>query len=356
MVSFKLARSEIFYIAEGSGLTVQPGDLVSVEADRGNDVGCVQHTGLGWEEARRYKAKYAEQHFQWLMMFSAQTRKDAPNMVNPNSQGAGRGGTGPSGQGVLDIKPKLIKRHAQQHEFDLLQDKEGDEAKAKRICQSKVVEHNLNMEILDAEFQFDRKKLTFYFFSTEYINFNALVTELFKMYKTRIWMSAINPASYQSQVSALGITEISNHLGASHAGQASLGSIAVGVPTAEEGTGDARVSARYSGPDRGNRPMSNSYAEYYQPLSPPNPYSTHFHHLPSDPFTSYVPNFSPAVQMRSPPMAHNYQTLPHQQHFQGQYPSHYSTHQQFQPAQQGRAGRQMSGQHLAYNLGSMSLE
>ena len=42
------------------------------------------------------------------------------------------------------------------------------------------------------------KKLTFYFFSTEYINFNALVTDLFKMYKTRIWVSATNPASFQS--------------------------------------------------------------------------------------------------------------------------------------------------------------
>ncbi|KAK5955278.1 hypothetical protein OHC33_003960 [Knufia fluminis] len=35
------------------------------------------------------------------------------------------------------------------------------EAKAKRICQQKAVEHGLNMEVLDAEFQMDGKKLTF---------------------------------------------------------------------------------------------------------------------------------------------------------------------------------------------------
>jgi cell fate regulator YaaT (PSP1 superfamily) len=42
---------------------------------------------------------------------------------------------------------------AQNHEIQALRDKEGNEAKAKRVCQQKVAEHRLNMEILDAEFQ-----------------------------------------------------------------------------------------------------------------------------------------------------------------------------------------------------------
>lgn len=40
--------------------------------------------------------------------------------------------------------------------------------------------------------------MTFYYFADSYINFNSLVTDLFKIYKTRIWMSAINPASFAS--------------------------------------------------------------------------------------------------------------------------------------------------------------
>jgi hypothetical protein len=44
----------------------------------------------------------------------------------------------------------------------------------------------------------DWKKLTFYYFADAYINFNSLVTDLFKVYKTRIWMSAINAASFAS--------------------------------------------------------------------------------------------------------------------------------------------------------------
>ena len=51
------------------------------------------------------------------------------------------------------MKPKLIKRLAQSHEIHALREKEGNEAKAKRVCQQKVKEHGLNMEILDAEFQ-----------------------------------------------------------------------------------------------------------------------------------------------------------------------------------------------------------
>lgn len=42
----------------------------------------------------------------------------------------------------------------------------------------------------------DWKKLTFYYYADTYINFNSLVTDLFKIYKTRIWMSAMNPASF----------------------------------------------------------------------------------------------------------------------------------------------------------------
>lgn len=54
----------------------------------------------------------------------------------------------------------------------------------------------------------DSKKLTFYYFADNYINFNHLVTDLFKIYKTRIWMSAINPASFQTPTASLGITPV----------------------------------------------------------------------------------------------------------------------------------------------------
>ena len=42
----------------------------------------------------------------------------------------------------------------------------------------------------------DFQKLIFYYYADHYINFKDLVTELYRIYKTRIWMGAINPASY----------------------------------------------------------------------------------------------------------------------------------------------------------------
>jgi hypothetical protein len=75
--------------------------------------------------------------------------------------GSAIGGMGPPQPGhqgmqepnAGEIRPKMIKRLAQNHEIQTLRDKEGNEAKAKRVCQQKVQEHHLQMEILDAEFQ-----------------------------------------------------------------------------------------------------------------------------------------------------------------------------------------------------------
>jgi hypothetical protein len=160
IVTFKCHRADVFYIQEDTGLQVKPGDLVIVEADRGTDLGTIQHANVSWQKARELKEQFAEEHYKWLMMFSRQTQNGASNVVSPALNGRSAvGGMGPTGtHGAhepqsTEIKPKLIKRLAQNHEILTLRDKEGNEAKAKRVCQQKVVEHRLNMEILDAEFQ-----------------------------------------------------------------------------------------------------------------------------------------------------------------------------------------------------------
>ncbi|KAH7321041.1 hypothetical protein B0I35DRAFT_351318 [Stachybotrys elegans] len=210
IVLFKCARADAFYIQEGTGLTVKPGDLVIVEADRGTDLGTVAKSNVDWQAAKEHKEHYAEEQYKWLMMYSqgaAAAQEGSGAGLLANSAGfhaSAVGGMGPPNQHHMqeptagELRPKLIKRLAQSHEIHSLREKEGQEAKAKRVCMQKVKEHGLNMEILDAEFQMDWKKLTFYYFADAYINFNSLVTDLFKIYKTRIWMSAINPASFAS--------------------------------------------------------------------------------------------------------------------------------------------------------------
>ena len=73
----------------------------------------------------------------------------------------------------------------------MLLEKARDEAKCLAIVQAKSRQKNLPMEIVDAEYQWDRRKLTFFFVSEQRIDFRELVKDLFKIYKTRIWMCAV---------------------------------------------------------------------------------------------------------------------------------------------------------------------
>lgn len=168
LVTFKACRADVFYVSEGTGLQVKPGDLVIVEADRGTDLGTVAHDNCSWAKARELKEHYTEEHYKWLMMFSRHGQNGTTNThgldgqhVQPNSPHSSAVGSSGASTGLSnsqeplnnELKPKMIKRLAQAHEIQTLREKEGNEAKAKRACQQKVVEHRLNMEILDAEFQ-----------------------------------------------------------------------------------------------------------------------------------------------------------------------------------------------------------
>jgi hypothetical protein len=169
IVTFKCSRSGIFYIHEGTGLDVKEGDLVIVEADRGQDLGTVTHAKIDWPTAKEALEKTGEDHYKWLMMFSrhnlaltdsetrglmATTGPDQGSMHRDRSLEEYPPGMGGAPELLQEpTKPKMIKRLAQPHEIANLREKEGNEAKAKRIAQQKAAEHNLKMEILDAEFQ-----------------------------------------------------------------------------------------------------------------------------------------------------------------------------------------------------------
>jgi hypothetical protein len=162
VVAFKSNRADIFYIQDNTGLTVQPGDMVIVEGDRGQDLGTVQHSNVSMDEAKRHKQTFTTKHFQTLMMFS----RHFPNVASvapgdivfsegtvTNVASAGGPTGGKSSGTVSEPRPRMIKRIARANELHMLRDKEGNEAKAKRVGQGKVNEHGLRMEILDAEFQ-----------------------------------------------------------------------------------------------------------------------------------------------------------------------------------------------------------
>ncbi|XBW37378.1 hypothetical protein QEN19_002958 [Hanseniaspora menglaensis] len=82
-----------------------------------------------------------------------------------------------------------------------LYDKFQEELKALKFATTKLNNLNktntnatqtqLDIKILNSEYQFDKKKLTFYYVCEKRNDFRDLIKELFKFYKTRIWLCAI---------------------------------------------------------------------------------------------------------------------------------------------------------------------
>jgi hypothetical protein len=160
IVAFKCARASIYYLPEDTSLDIQHGDLVIVEADRGQDLGQVTHVDVTAEEAVRLRSDADHEHYRWLVMFSQYSA--AGNTSEFDMRGALSRTIGLQEQSefrragtnyMLVKKPKTIKRLAEVQEVSDLRDKEAQEAKAKRVAMKKVAEYQLPMEILDAEFQ-----------------------------------------------------------------------------------------------------------------------------------------------------------------------------------------------------------
>ncbi len=61
-----------------------------------------------------------------------------------------------------------------------------DAKKAKPVFEKLVAEENLNMKLVDAHYQFDRKKLFFFYTSDGRVDFRSLAKKLAGVFKTRI--------------------------------------------------------------------------------------------------------------------------------------------------------------------------
>ena len=64
-----------------------------------------------------------------------------------------------------------------------MMEKLKDEYDAMMICREKVAQRGLPMQIVDAEYQWDRRKLTFYFKADKRVDFRELTKENFRIFK-----------------------------------------------------------------------------------------------------------------------------------------------------------------------------
>ncbi len=72
-------------------------------------------------------------------------------------------------------------------------------------CKKLVKKHNLNMNILDAIYAFDKDQLLFHFTADARIDFRELARELASMYKTRIELRQIGVRDKAKKVSGCGV-------------------------------------------------------------------------------------------------------------------------------------------------------
>jgi cell fate regulator YaaT (PSP1 superfamily) len=102
---------------------------------------------------------------------------------------------------------KVILRKASEDEIRAIPAKEEREGAALVLCQAKVQELGLPMQITGAEFQFDGKKLTFYYSASKYVDFRNLVKGLFRIFGTRIWMVWYDGSAPVRDVYSRGVDE-----------------------------------------------------------------------------------------------------------------------------------------------------
>ena len=161
-VSFKGNRKD-FFLWDGD----EPPPLQSaviVDADRGEDLGVVHAAG----EAAEHR-----------------------NSGVPH--GYGRAGTTKKARRLAT--PDEVKKAAE------LREQNED---ARRKASERVRANALVMKLSDAEWQWDRKKLTFYFTAEKRVDFRTLVRELASMFRTRIELKQIGVRDEAKRLDGIG--------------------------------------------------------------------------------------------------------------------------------------------------------
>jgi cell fate regulator YaaT (PSP1 superfamily) len=161
-VAFKGNRKEFFlWDADDSPSLKAP---VIVDADRGEDLGHVHALG---ELAEKRSAGAAH----------------------------GLGQASPS---------KKVRRVASADDVRRFSEVRAQDDDARRKAMERVKANQLVMKITDAEWQWDRKKLTFYFTAEKRVDFRNLVRELAAMFRTRIELKQIGVRDEAKRLDGIG--------------------------------------------------------------------------------------------------------------------------------------------------------
>ena len=100
---------------------------------------------------------------------------------------------------------RSVIRFATEADEKLLLEIRAKEKKAFNICQQKIAEHKLDMQLVSAEYAFDGSKILFFFTADERVDFRELVKNLASIFHTRIELRQIGVRDKAKMVGGLGI-------------------------------------------------------------------------------------------------------------------------------------------------------
>ena len=158
-VAFKGGRKG-FYI--NKDLDVRTGDFVIVEADRGVDFGTIHMVGEMVRLRVKSKAKEEESSY-----------------------------------------PRLV-RIANLKDIERWETNKEREAETFLKGRQAIDRMNLPMKLVDTEWQFDHKKVTFYFTADHRVDFRQLVRELARMFRTRVELRQIGARDEAARIGGIG--------------------------------------------------------------------------------------------------------------------------------------------------------
>lgn len=204
LVLTKSGKFEILSTPLNSNLKIQSKDVVICDGDRGKDLVYVLDGNLNLEMAILINYLKKKQHARAINYTDTNLINQQSNELSNTVEDL------LSGNGILDeetqfqIPSKQILRFSTPQEIYNLKFKLIEEIKSYKTAILKInqnLELKLNLEILTSEYQFDQKKLTFYYRSNKRLDFRSLIKELFKIYKTRIWLCAV--VNYEDQIDSI---------------------------------------------------------------------------------------------------------------------------------------------------------
>ena len=153
-IVFKGRRRE--YFANPSELPVREGDYVIVQAERGEDLGRIHHSS------------------EWVKA------------------------------GLVATGLRSILRPARPEDLQRLDQNRAREERAFLTCRDRIAQRDLEMKLVDCEFQLDGNRVTFYFTAEKRVDFRELVKDLASVFRTRIELRQIGVRDESGRIGGVG--------------------------------------------------------------------------------------------------------------------------------------------------------